>query len=367
MPDLFGERISREQLNARVGSLAQVGGITEFTYNSGRGRGVRAVRVDTGVLSVDIVIDRALDIPHAAFRGTPFVWRTANDIAAPEFYEAAGDEWLRSFFGGWLTTCGLANFGPPGSDRWGTFGQHGRINNLPAANFSAQTRWEGDRCIFEVSGTMRETKALGEKLVLHRRWTAELGSSVMHLQDRVVNEGGTSRPHMILYHCNAGFPLLAAGTRVHVSHQSVQPRDEQAKAGMDVWNRGGEPQAGFAEQVFIHRPRACADGKARAAIVRDDLFDGADLGFEIAYDCASLPALFTWRKLDVGDYVMSVEPANTLAIQGRQYAKEHDMLPFLEPGEERAYELSFTALSGDALRASIDAIANANATTAALR
>ncbi|MBV8728048.1 MAG: aldose 1-epimerase family protein [Candidatus Eremiobacteraeota bacterium] len=367
MPELFGRRLTRNELKARVGSLAQVGGITEFAYESGRARGVRAVRLDTGVLSVEIVIDRALDIAHAAYRGTPFVWRSANDIAAPAFYEAAGDEWLRSFFGGWLTTCGISNFGPPGKDQWGTFGQHGRINNLPADSYSAETRWDGDRCFLEVTGAMRETKALGENLVLYRRWTTELGSSMIQLQDRVVNEGGTRTPHMILYHCNAGFPLLGPQTHVYVSHSKVEPRDAQAKAGLDLWDRGGDPQAGFAEQVFIHMPRACADDKSRAAIVREDLLEGAGLGFEVAFDPNELPALFTWRKLDYRDYVMSVEPANTAAIQGREYAQAHDMLPFLEPGEERTYELVFTALSGDALRASIAAIANANATTAATR
>ena len=367
MPKLFGDSVTREELLARVGSLDQVGGITEIAYASGRGRGVRAVRLDTGSLSVDVVIDRALDIVHASYGGTPFVWRTGNDVAAPAFYEAAGDEWLRSFFGGWLTTCGLSSFGPPGSDQWGTFGQHGRINNLPADAFSAQTRWDGDRCTLQLQGTIRETKALGEKLVLHRRWTTELGSSALHLEDRVVNEGGARRPHMILYHCNAGFPLLSSETKVHVSHSNVEPRDAQAQSGIDVWDKGGEPEAGFAEQVFIHSPRACTDGRARAAIVREDLLEGSGLGFEIAYDPRALPALFTWRKLDYGDYVMSVEPANTLAIQGREYAEKHDMLPFLEPGEERTYELTFTALAGDALRASIAAIASANATTAAPR
>ena len=367
MTKIFGQDVTRNELLARVGSLDQVGGITEFAYESGRGRGVRAICVETGLLTVDIVVDRALDIPHAAYRATPFVWRTANDIAAPAFYEAAGNEWLRSFFGGWLTTCGLSNFGPPGSDQWGSFGQHGRINNLPAENFVAETRWEGDRCLFEISGTMRETKALGGKLVMHRRWSTELGSSTLRLEDRVVNEGGTRTPHMILYHCNAGFPLLGPQTRVYVSNTGVEPRDAQAKAGLAAWDRGGEPQAGFAEQVFIHAPRPCSDGMARAAIVREDLFDGAGLGFEIAFDPNALPALFTWRKLDYGDYVMSVEPANSLAIQGREYAQAHGMLPFLEPGEERCYELAFSALSGDALRASIAAIASANATTAAKR
>lgn len=156
-----------------------------------------------------------------------------------------------------------------------------------------QTCWDGDHCVFEVRGTPRESKALKATLVLHRRWGTELGSATMHLEDRVVNVGTVAAPHMILYHCNAGFPLLGASTYVYVSHASIKPRDKQAEVGLDVWNRGAEPEFGFAEQVFIHTPVACVGGKARAAVVNPQSNGGRGLGFEIAYEPESLPALFT--------------------------------------------------------------------------
>jgi hypothetical protein len=362
--DLYGRMLSRAELERRIGCLAQVGGITEYRYSGGRSEGARGIRIDTGRLCVELVVDRALDVARATLDGVPFVWRSANDIASPAYYDARGDEWLRSFFGGWLTTCGLANFGPAGRDRWGEYGLHGRIDNVPASDVCAHTRWEGDRCIFDVRATLRESKALNASLILYRRWWTELGSVTMHLEDRVVNEGSVRAPHMILYHCNAGFPLVGPSARVHVSHVSVEPRDAQAQAGLEAWDRGAEPQDGFAEQVFIHAPLACADGHARAAIVNRHVGDDRGLGFEVMYDPTSLPALFTWRKLDRGDYVMSLEPANTRAIQGREYAAARGLLPFLEPGEERVYRLDLTALCGDALHASIATIASANATVA---
>ncbi|MBV9102099.1 MAG: aldose 1-epimerase family protein [Candidatus Eremiobacteraeota bacterium] len=367
MPELFGRALSRRELEARVGSLDQLAGITELTHDTGRGKGVRILRLCTGPLTVEIVADRALDIVHATYLGVPFVWRSANDLAAPAYYDARGDEWLRSFFGGWLTTCGLSNFGPAGSDASGDFGLHGRIDNTPAEQISAVTRWDCDRCVLEVEGTVRETKALSTRLVLRRRWWSELGSATLHLEDRVRNEGGEPAPHMILYHCNAGFPLVDAATRVYVSHNAIAPRDAAAASGLARWNYGGEPQAGFREQVFILEPRACRDGKARGVIVNAGLLDGGGLGFEVTFDPAALPAIFTWRKLGFGDYVMSLEPANTPAIQGRAYAGAHAMLPFLEPGEERIYALEFAALTRDALRESIATIESANATAAAPR
>jgi len=359
--------MSRRDLEARVGSLDQVGGVAELTYDTGRARGVRVLQLCTGPLSVDIIADRALDIAHARYLGVPFVWQSANDIAAPAYYDARGDEWLRSFFGGWLTTCGLSNFGPAGGDAWGDFGLHGRIDNTPAQGVCAATRWEGERCILEVAGTVWETKALSTRLVLRRRWWSELGSATLHLEDRVSNEGATRAPHMMLYHCNAGFPLVDATTRVYASCGAITARDAPAAAGLPEWDRGGEPQRGFAEQVFILEPRAARDGKALGAIVNADLLGGEGLGFEVAFDPAALPAMFTWRKLGFGDYVMSLEPANTPAIEGRAYAAAHNMLPFLEPGEERIYALEFTSLTGDALRDSIATIQSANATAAAAR
>jgi len=367
MPDLFGEHLTRAELSARIGSLAAIGGITEFEYASGRARGVRGVRVDTGRLCVEFVLDRALDIARATIDGVPFAWRSSNEIAAPAYYDPNGDEWLRSFFGGWLTTCGLSNFGPAGTDEWGTFGLHGRIDNTPAQEYGTRTWWEGDRCFFEIIGTMHESKALGAHLVLQRRWRSELGGTTLYLEDRVINAGGRRTPHMLLYHCNAGFPLVGETTRVSASRSATEARDAVARAGIENWDCGGEPTADFAEQVFIHRPISCDDGRARAAIVNPGFEGGRGIGFEIAYDPLALPALFSWRQLCNGEYVMAVEPANTPAIQGRAYAAARGILPFLEPGEERRYELSFSALRGDDLTASIATIAKANATIAAAR
>lgn len=362
MPEIFGRPYTRAQLEARIGSLAQIGGISDFRYVDGRSTGVRVIRVDTGRLCVDFVADRALDIVRASLDGVPFAWRAANELAAPVYYDAQDDEWLRSFFGGWLTTCGLTNFGPAGEDADGSFGLHGRIDNLPAHEVATRTRWDGERCFFEVGGTIRESKALGENLVLTRTWSAELGGTSVRVRDVVRNAGGTVTPHMILYHCNAGFPIVGPDARTYVSRTAVEPRDATAAAGLALWDRGGDPEPGFAEQVFIHTPRACEDGRARAVVANEAAPDGRGCGFEIAYDPRQLPALFTWRMLGYGNYVMSVEPANTRAIQGRAYAREHDLLPFLRPGEERVYALDFTALTGDALQASIATIASANAT-----
>lgn len=345
MPDLFGRSYSRAQLEGRVGRLAQAGGIAPIELADGRGRGVRAFEVATGSgFAFTAIADRALDVAIATFDGIPLCWRSRNEIAAPEFYEPDGNGWLRTFFGGLFTTCGLTNFGPPGSDRWGTFGLHGRIDATPAENVRCETRWDGDACILELSGTIRQTRVFGEDLRLERRLRTTLGSNRLELHDTVTNDGGERVPHMILYHCNGGFPILDDDARLYVSRSATKPRDDEARRGLDVWDRGGPPTPNFAEQVFIHRPERCSDGRAAVVLANRTLREGRGLALAIRFDPVQLPALFTWRMLGCGTYVMGIEPANCATIEGRVTAEKLGTLPFLEPGESRQYDLEFEAI-----------------------
>ena len=355
MPLLFGREYSRAELIARNGRLDAIAGVTPYLLDAGRGRGVRAVSARTGSgFEFDAVADRALDVFAASYRGTPLCWSASNSLAGGDDVDEHGDGFLKTFFGGLFTTCGLGNFGPPGSDEWGTFGLHGRIDATPAERMAADARWSDDAtCVLEVSGTMRETRVFGERFRLDRTLRALVGGKTLNVHDEVTNEAGTARPHMILYHCNAGFPILGPETEVHVSHTSVVPRDAEAAAALDVWNRGGEPLAGFKEQVFIHVPVAAHCGRAFAAIWNPELNDGEGLGWAVRFDPAQLPNLFTWRMLGHGTYVMAMEPANCPTIEGRVEAGRRGTLPFLKAGETRSYDLSFDVLTS---RAELDAL-----------
>lgn len=341
---LFGREIGRDDLARHIGRLDQIGGIEAFTLSAGRAQGVRALRLRTGTgLAVTTLADRALDLSYAEYRGLPLCWRSPNGDVSPAFYEPEGDGFLRSFFGGLMTTAGLTNFGPGGTDRYGTVGLHGRIDNLPAEEVSWSQSWRGDELELEISGTTRETKVFGPDLALTRRWVSRLGADALHLHDSVRNEGFAPSPHMILYHCNAGFPLLADGARLYISHSAIRPRDAAAAAGRDVWDQVTAPQPGFKEQVFIHTPVPLADGRAAALLHNPALCGG--LALLIRFDPRQLPALIQWRMLDEGTYVMGIEPANCPTIEGRMAAEQCGTLPFLGPGESRQYDLEFHVLT----------------------
>ncbi|MHB8147772.1 MAG: aldose 1-epimerase family protein [Vulcanimicrobiaceae bacterium] len=349
MPYLYGREYSARELRERTGRPEQLAGIRSFEFSDGRARGVRAFDVRSGAgLRFTTVADRALDVSSLEFHGIPLVWHGPGGLAAPQYYQPEGEDFARNFFGGLFTTCGLASFGPPGSDAYGSFGMHGRVNHLPAEHLAARTIGEGDACTFEIAGTVSEAQMFGENFSLARTLRVELGENRLVLHDVVTNDGGTRRPHMLLYHCNMGFPLLDAGAQLEVSQRAMHPRDEQAKRGLLDWNHGGEPDPQFTEQVFIHEPVACADGFARAVMVNRALDDGRGIALVIRYDITQLPALFTWRMLGVNTYVMGIEPANCPTIEGRIEAGKRGTLPFLESGESRSYDIVFEVLSGAA-------------------
>ncbi|HVA29402.1 MAG TPA: aldose 1-epimerase family protein [Candidatus Baltobacteraceae bacterium] len=325
-----------------MGDPRQLGGITPIVYDDGRARGTHGFLLRTGAgLEAEIVADRALDVLSAAYRGIPLTWRGPGGLANPAYSETGIEAFERDFFGGLMTTCGLQAFGPAGSDADGSWQQHGYVNHAPAQDVGYGALWEEDRCTFTVSGTVREARMFGATLRLERTWCAILGENTLRLHDRVTNEGDRRAPHMLLYHCNAGFPLLDEGMRLSVTHASVRGRDDVACAALDVWDRGGPPQSGFKEQVFIHESRAGDDGWARASASNARLDAGRGVSLTLRYRPDQLPALMTWRMLGVGTYVMAMEPANCDTIEGRIAARDRGTLPFLEPGETRQYDLEF--------------------------
>ncbi len=152
-------------------------------------------------------------------------------------------------------------------------------------------------------------------------------------------------------------PWSCSRVAAAVSQSSMRPRDGEAQKGLAAWNRGGQPAADFAEQVFLHDPAACTDGRSAAVLHDAELRGGRGLALAIRFDPTQLPALFTWRMLGYGTYVMGIEPANCPTIEGRVKAEELGTLPFLEPGESRRYDLEFRILSeADAIAASLQRI-----------
>ena len=162
MAEYLGRRWTRSELLARVGDPQQVAGATPCVLTEGKAEGVRAVALRTGGgLELTVLPGRGMDIAGAWFRGRALGFLSGTGITAPAYYEEPGLGFLRSFYGGLLTTCGISYSGAPGLDQGRALGLHGRLSNAAAEDLCVSQDWEGDEYRIRVSGRMREAQAMG--------------------------------------------------------------------------------------------------------------------------------------------------------------------------------------------------------------
>src|SRR5680860_525083 len=242
-----------------------------------------------------------MDISSLTYKNIPISWRSATRETSSAFYDSRGLEWLRTFFGGLLTTCGLTYFGPPSTVNGEELGLHGRISNLPASNVFADGKWENDSYVMWVQGKIREVKALGEKLELSRKISTFMDKPVIIIEDTVENIGFKDFPLMILYHMNFGFPLLDSTTKLILPKSVTAPKDEEAKKGIKNFNEFSEPVDNFNEQVFLHDIEADKEGNCSAALVNSEFNNGEGIGISIKFNKNNLPNLIQWKQVSSGE------------------------------------------------------------------
>lgn len=329
---------SRKELLRRIGNMSQAGGTRSVELQEGSERGVRAIDFDTGTgFRFTVLPDRGMDIFDASYCGCSLCFHSLTGAVAPAYYQQQGFSWLWGFYGGLVHTCGLTQVGTPVMDGDEELGLHGRVSHIPARNVSHGTRWEGDDCIMFAEGIVREARIFAAKLQLTRRITARLGENRFFIHDEVENIGYEPAPHMILYHCNIGYPVLDDGARVVTPTESVKPLNDITVDDMEYVKLSG-PVADYEERCYEHTLKPDKNGMIRLALVNDAFDGGRGIGVYISYKFEQLPRLIQWKMLGEGTYVVGLEPANC-TVKGRVYAREEDDLVVLQPGEKREYDL----------------------------
>ena len=308
---IFG--YDRQQLEKRIGHSSQLGGLKAYTLTEGRAAGVRAVdfRTTRG-LEFTVLLDRGMDISEARYKGLSLCYRCPSGDVAPSHYDRRGIEWLWTFFGGLLTTCGLTQVGSPNVDGGEELGLHGRVSAAPAERVCLTESWEKEQLQLEVTGTIRESRLFGPNLEMHRSIVARGDSAGLRLRDRIANMGSRPTPVMVLYHINTGFPLLDDRSDLVIPSLGAEPRDAEAEKGKEQWAEMHAPVAGYAEKVYFHRMRAGADGMVTCAVINRRLGDG--IGLRLRYRLAELPFFTEWKMLGDREYVLGVEPGNCRPI-----------------------------------------------------
>jgi len=356
MPNLYGRSFTRAELSQLGGDMSQFGGVRLGELADGFERGVRTADFHTGSgFDFTVLVDRGLDIGAASYGGAPLAWRSPAAFAGPAFYEPEGPGWLRGFGGGLMATGGLTYFGGPCVDQGQPLGLHGRASYLPATNLAYGGDWRGDEYELWVSGQTREARLFGENLVLRRRISTWLGASRLVIEDAVTNEGYETTPHMMLYHCNLGFPVLSPDSELLIADREVLPRDAECATGLPDHRRFDPPTPGYSEQVFQHVPKLDGEGYARAALVNRPFAGGRGIGVYLRWRAAELPWMVQWKMIGQGAYVSGLEPATNWTI-GRDQERAAGRLGCLEPGETRHYHVEIGVLAS---RAEIDAFAAA--------
>lgn len=320
--ELYGRPI--DEALARLGSLGQAVSVQSATVTDGPDAGARRIRLDNGVLAVEVLPDRGLDIAQVRAGGIPLAWISGTGFPPLATGDADGRGWMRAFGGGLLTTCGLLNYGPPGEDGGEQHPMHGRYSSLRATI----TRTEATAREVVAEGVVREATVFGVDLELRRRIVLPVGEPRLRVEDVVVNRGSRPVEPMVLYHLNLGWPLVDEGTVVRSPATAVVPRDAQAEAGVESWQTFPSLADEYPEQVFTHE--LPADRPVAVEVAAP-----SGLAVRIAFDTAQLPGLIQWRVAERGHYVLGIEPATAPTILGRADARARGLLRPLAPGEER--------------------------------
>ncbi|MCF2442342.1 aldose 1-epimerase family protein [Dyadobacter sp. CY345] len=331
----------------KISNHTQLGGIETSVIDNGAGRGTRIAWINTGTgLRFKVVIDRAMDIADAFFNQHSLAWISHGGITYPQPFSDKGIDWLRTFGGGLLTTCGLTHVGGPESDEFGDRGLHGQISNSPAEIVSIiQPDPKRGNLEMSITGIIRETKPFGPSLELRRTISATLGKATIHIHDEVINKSNTPSPHLLLYHFNFGWPLADEGADI-LWKGKWSPRNGEENA--KIFKEGNDfkkcqapldEHSGGGEEVVLVDIEADIFGQSVCGISNPKI----GLAVTLKFNKDQLPWFANWQHWGKGEYVTGLEPS-THPLTGQAKAREDGTLIFIEPGESRIYELELDVL-----------------------
>ncbi len=340
---LWGRDWSRAELRKRVGALSQLGGITRFEYSDGKAKGVTALRVRTAAgLEFSVLPEKGLDVFEATYLGRSLTWHSPAGVVHPAYYDFRGVQWLKTFAGGLVTTCGSSSAGLPSEDQGEEFGLHGAVSNTAAEHVNYFEEWQDDELLLTITGTVRESSVFGPNLVTHRTIQTSLSGRSISLTDRVENQGYDSAPLMKIYHCNFGFPLLTDTSRIYCPSRKAEGRNEFAARHLESWSVFESPCNGIAERVYFHDMAPNQHGNVRVVLVSDD---ARNFAVQMDYKSATLPRFVEWKMTGEGHFVLGLEPANC-GLAGRKAERAAQTLHFLEPGQQEEFRLELRVLDG---------------------
>ncbi len=334
------QTLNKKDLMKYVGSIQQAAYIRPITYNEGRSSGLKAYDVKSGNISFRVLADKCLDVSEFSYKGVNISFLSKPGLQGLGHYDTNGAEAQRSIMGGFFFTAGLEHIGGPCNVDGVDYPMHGRIRTTPAEHLANDAYWVGDEYHLKISGEMREAMLFGENLVLRRSIDTIYGEKSFTLTDEFENESFRDEALMLLYHINIGWPFLTENTRFYIPTEKITPRNDDAKGHEPDYNKMEAPKDNEPEYVFLHDVKADVNNDTEVIAVNPDL----QLGLKIAWNKKYLPHFMQWKSIASGDYVVGLEPANSL-VHGRAWYgdKVHKIAPFAK--EKNV--VKFTILDGE--------------------
>ena len=332
------------ELRKWCGDPSALCGIRDFTFNDGPARGMRALKLKNGRgIELTVLPDRGLDIPYLSYKGANIGLLNKVGVRSPYLYvENGASGFLKQFYAGMMTTCGLTYAGAAGVDGGVPLGLHGPFDNLPAAGVSAWTEYEGDDQVLCVAGEIREAEIFGPNMVMKRHLRLDTERNELHIRDVVENQGFATSPLMLIYHINFGYPMLDEGCRAYFSATEIEARTDFAAEGMHNYDVMEEPGIGRDEQCYFHT--ASPAGAEGFAMLHNPKLN---LAAAVRYDAAALPLLCEWKCMRAGEYALGLEPT-TSSVVSRAESREKGLLTYLEPGESREFNVTIELIEDPA-------------------
>ena len=334
---------AKSDLMKYAGSLQQVAYVRPITYTKGRSSNLKAFDVKNGKISFRVLADKCLDVSEFSYGGININFLSKPGLQGRGHYDTNGAEAQRSIMCGLFFTAGLEHIGGPCNVKGVDYPMHGRIRTTPAEHLSSDAFWVGDEYHLKISGEMREAMLFGENLVLRRSIETVYGTKSFTLTDEFENESFRDEPLMLLYHFNLGWPFLNENTKFYIPTTKITPRNYDAEGHEDRYNVMEAPKDNEPEYVFLHDVKSTSNGDSEAIAVNPDL----KLGVKISWNKKYLPHFMEWKSIASGDYVVGLEPANSL-VHGRSWYEEHGNLHTIAPFAKEKNVLTFEILDGEA-------------------
>lgn len=320
----------------------QLGGIECYTMEDGPARGVKALWVNTGSgLRYRLLADRGLDIDQAFFNADSLAYLSHRGVVRASHAYERGIDWLKSFPGGLVTSCGPFNIGAATQDEGEDLALHGAHSNTPGTIESiVQPDPANGRFEMAVTAIFRYGRLFGPCVDLRRTVRSTLGESIIDIIDEFQNVGNIEAPHAWLLHINFGYPLLDAGSEFCYDAKRVEARGDPESKRLFAEGRNYkrvpqplERHRGTGEGFAYFYPKAQErTGKTTVAIVNSKL----SLGVAVHYNTKEFGRCGNWQHWGEREFVAALEPMSG-GVEGRDKDRERGWMQTLAAGARKTY------------------------------